>query len=134
MRRSLSGLLLVAGLLAAGPAPAQNTPQKVWTLPSPVVRLGYCSLAVSTSAVGFSGCSGGIPSAPPGTLGPVEAIVEAVGAMNFRDDGTAPTSSAGGGFPLTAGQNWTFTTVPLSQVQFIAGSATTLNVLFYAIR
>jgi len=64
----------------------------------------------------------------------VEAIVEAVAPVNFRDDGTAPTRATGGGFPLAAAQVWTFTTSPLSQVQFIAGTATTLNVLFYAVR
>jgi hypothetical protein len=130
-RRFLTALALLAAL--ASPAGAQQLPQKVWTLQSPLVPLGYCQLSVPTSpAVGFSGCSGGIPSGPADGLGAVVAIVEAVGAMTFRDDGTAPTSAVG--FPLTAGQVWTFTTSPLSQVRFIAGTATTANVLFYAVQ
>ncbi len=130
MRFRLAVLALLAAL--AAPAGAQQLPQKVWTSAAPLVPLGYCQLAVPTSAVGFASCSGGIPSGPADTLGPVIAIVEAVGAVTFRDDGVAPTSTVG--FPLAAGQTWTFTTSPLSAVRFIASTATTLNVLFYAVQ
>jgi hypothetical protein len=129
-RTAIVAAALWLGALAA--AAAQQLPQKVWTLQSPVVPLGYCSLAVpATTATSLSGCP--IPSAPAGTLGPVVAIASPVAPVTFRDDGTAPTSGTPG-FPLVAAQLWTFTTNPLSNVQFWATAATSVNVLFYAVR
>jgi hypothetical protein len=57
-------LAILTALVLAVPAQAQNLPQQVWTLPSPVIPLGYCDLAVGATAGGFSGCTGGIQVAP----------------------------------------------------------------------
>jgi hypothetical protein len=127
--QSVAALALLAAL--AAPAGGQQLPQKVWTLPSPFISLGYCQLTTISVATSLSSCP--IPSAPAGTVGDVLAIVQPSAAANFRDDGTAPTASTG--IALAANQVWQVTTNPLSNFQIIPQTGTiTVNVIFYATR
>ena len=85
--------------------------------------VGYCQLAAITTATGLSSCPGGVPS------GALIAQIVATTAINYRDDGTAPTSSAG--MPVPAGFYFSYGAA-LSAIQFIPQSgAATVNVSFY---
>jgi hypothetical protein len=59
-------------------------------VPGPMVPVGYCQLTATGSAALVSTCSGGIPV---GTS--VAYITVETANIRWRDDGTAPTTSAG---------------------------------------
>ena len=136
-------LLTAAGLTVFGAgligfceeSSGQALPQKMWSIPSPVLPLGYCSISVgSTTATAASlSCASSSILTPPGTLGQVYALVEAAGQVWFRDDGVTPSSTSG--FPMASNTNQIFTENPLSSVQFIGSSTSTqINVLWYGVR
>ena len=103
------------------PARAQGIPGQA------MVPLGYCQLSSTqlTSAVGLSSCSGGIPAGA--TM--VEMQAESAN-VRYRDDGTAPTSSAGS--LIVSGLNPFLYTGTLSALKFIAASGSpTADFAFY---
>ena len=114
---------LIAAAMLLWPVSASADAWQRWT------PLGYCQLAVTSSAVQTSTCTGGIPA------GAVWAYVCNEGtAARYRDDGTAPTASIG--VPLATGT----ATAPacasyygtLANLQWIAESGTaTLDISFY---
>lgn len=61
----------------------------------------------------------------------IMVLIEAEAAgVRWRDDGTAPTATVG--MPLSAGQEFQYTVVDFSKIQFIQSSAgAILNVSFY---
>lgn len=75
------------------------------------VPLGFCALSSMTASTGLASCSGGIPT------GTTYAVICAyTQGVTWRDDGTAPTATAGsGGQGLAANQcipyNGTFTAI-----------------------
>lgn len=85
-------LALVALLASIAVAAAQSGQRQV--------PLGFCSLASMTASTGLASCSGGIPA------GTTYAIIcTYVQGVTWRDDGTAPTATAGtGGQGLSTGQ------------------------------
>lgn len=113
--------LLAAGATLLGPdiALAQSGLRQV--------PLGFCTLSSMSAATALATCSGGIPSGT--TYGVFCAYTQGV---VWRDDGTAPTGTAGsGGQGLSAGQclpyNGTFTAI-----QFIQqASGAVLGISFY---
>lgn len=109
--------LLMAG---TGPALAQGA------VPGqPVVPLGYCQVTLSSAAVGLSSCSGGIPAGATMAYLAVETA-----NARYRDDGMAPTTTAG--FPALSTAAPFLYTGPLSKLQFIAQTGSpVLDVLFY---
>lgn len=79
------------------------------------VPLGFCSLSSMSASTGLASCSGGIPTNT--TYAVICAYVQAV---NWRDDGTAPTGTVGtGGQGIPAGScipyNGTFTAIRFIQ-------------------
>jgi len=113
------GLAGLAAAILAPPARAQSTRY---------VPQGFCALSSLSAAVGLSSCSGGIPAAAGFAL-----ICAYAQAINYRDDGVAPTGTAGtGGQGISAGQCIWYSSA-LSQLQFIqqAGGAI-LGVSFYS--
>ena len=116
MRRII--IAAVAALLWAAPAGAQgglrSTPN------------GFCTLSSMSGSTLLSTCAGGIPS---GTNYAV--ICAKAQAVNWRDDGTAPTAADGGGMTLPAGScmpyNGNFTALRFIQ---LSGGAV-LQVSFY---
>lgn len=64
------------------------------------VPLGFCSLASMSASTALSACSGGVPT------GTTYAVLCAyTQGVTWRDDGTAPTATAGsGGQGIAAGQ------------------------------
>lgn len=85
--------------------------------------LGYCQLTSIDTSTLLSSCSGF-----PATATRAVMIPEAQ-AIRYRDDGTAPTSSAG--FPVAVGVVVDYTGA-LSKVRVISQtSGAKLNVLFY---
>jgi hypothetical protein len=136
MMRGMLRAAIAAAALSLAPlagAAAQQLPQKVWTLQSPLVSLGYCQLTSISASTALTACAGGIPAAPAGTLGPVLAIVQPSASANYRDDGTAPSATVG--MQIAANQAVTITTNPLSNFQIIPTTGSiTVNVLFYAVR
>ena len=109
---------IVAGGVAGGASP---------TKPGQITPLGFASLSVSGTAVLLSSVSGGIPSGAT-----IATVVVNGNAVNWRDDGTAPTATVGtGGMGLSVGSQVVFTTT-LNTLEFIAqtGSAT-LSISFY---
>lgn len=91
---------------------------------APLKPLGFASASVTTGAA--------VPLSPP--AGAVGALIQATGGnINWRDDGVAPASTAGGGVVLVADAEpqW-FLQADLAALQFIAvGSATLLLVSYY---
>lgn len=91
------------------------------------VPLGFCSLASMSASTALSTCSGGIPA------GTTYAVLCAYAqGVTWRDDGTAPTATAGsGGQGIAAGQcipyNGDFTKIRF--IQQTGGSI--LGVSFY---
>lgn len=112
-------LIAVASLLPAKKGSAQSGLRQV--------PLGYCVLTSPAAATKLSSCSGGIPA---GTTYAV--ICSYIQGVVWRDDGVAPTATAGsGGQGLAANQclpyNGTFTA--LQFIQQISGAI--LGVSFY---
>jgi hypothetical protein len=60
--------------------------------------------------------------------GALEVVVECSAAVNWRDDGTAPTSSTG--FGLSGSTLFTYSG-SLAAIQFIAQSSATCNFAYY---
>lgn len=89
--------------------------------------LGFCSLSSMSTATLLSSCSGGIPT------GTTYAVICAyTQGVTWRDDGVAPTATAGsGGQGISAGQcipyNGTFTAIQFIQQT----SGAVLGVAFY---
>jgi hypothetical protein len=138
MRRFLSAALalLFSATLAFG-AFGQALPQKVCTLQSPMVALGYCQQTSVSTAVGLNSGSGACASGIP--AGAVLAVVEVESqTARWRDDGTAPTASVG--MPLAAGAPYTFTSQvtddnALADVKLIPETGSmTVDATFYGIR
>jgi hypothetical protein len=128
MRKLLLAALCCLWGVSAHAAPGdQTTPSFI--VPGHVHPLGVCQLSVSSTAVGLSTCSGGIP------FGATYALVQNEGtAARWRDDGTPPTASVGmiisSGTATLPSQSGFSTT--LSAVQLIAESGTaTLDISFY---
>jgi hypothetical protein len=130
----IKGSLLAAPMLIwAAPTTAQQIPMKTWTLPAPVISIGYCQLTGVATATPLSSCSGGIPTAPAGTLAPILALVQPTANANWRDDGTSPTSTTGR--QLSSNSILTLTTNPMSAFRIIPTTGSmTVNVMFYAVR
>lgn len=113
-------LLAAAALLALSmPAMAQSGLRQV--------PLGFCALSSMAASTALATCSGGIPS------GTTYAVICAyTQGVVWRDDGVAPTGTAGtGGQGLAAGQcipyNGTFTAIRFIQQT----SGALLGVSFY---
>lgn len=114
-------LLAAAALLALAiaPADAQNGLRQT--------PLGFCSLSSMAASTALASCSGGIPT------GTTYAVICAYAqGVVWRDDGVAPTGTAGsGGQGLSAGQcipyNGTFTAIRF--IQQTGGAI--LGVTFY---
>lgn len=114
---------VVAGILWDATARAQGTVPGQTMVP-----LGYCQVLAAglASAVKLSAaCSGGIPT------GATMVYLQAETAnVRYRDDGTAPTGSAGN--LLVSGSQGILYTGPVGNLQFIIGSAgAILDVGFY---
>lgn len=111
---------IIAVLFAAmiAPALAQSSLR--------TVPLGFCTLSSMSASTSLTTCSGGIPA---GTA--YAAICAVTQGVNWRDDGVAPTGSAGGGIPISAGScmgyNATFTAILFIQQT----SGAILTVSFY---
>lgn len=104
-------------LVPCSPSPGGNT-----VIPGPRIPLGYASTGSFSTATG-------LPTIPAlATL----AVIECTAAVNYRTDGTAPTSSVG--MPLTAGSYLPLTETATSMASFQmipqTGSAT-CNVDYY---
>lgn len=87
-------LLLLGALAVATPASAQQV-----TYSNP---LGHCQLTSVASSTLISTCSGGVPASSNYAL-----ICVSSAAINWRDDGTAPTASVGN--PVASGSCFGFT-------------------------
>jgi hypothetical protein len=113
----IAAVLLVPSLAAAqnrGVFIGDAAPVAIYPTGAP---LGFVQIPLSGAAVGLS---------PP--AGAAYALVSATGGnVNWRDDGTAPTTAVG--MPIIAGQA-PVALANLSTLQFIATSAQ-LNVSFY---
>ncbi len=119
---------LVAKIALAAVFAGVGTAYGQETMPGlPVVPLGYCQITAAQleSAVGLSSCTGGIP------LGATMVTLQAETAdVRYRDDGTAPTASAG--MLVVSGTSPSLYTGTLSTIRFIAASGSpVLNVAFY---
>jgi hypothetical protein len=122
MHLKIKAALLAIALAAvggAGPSSAQMQPGQ------PLVPLGYCQLTSLGSSTLLSTCSGGIPTGANVVILKAEAQ-----ALRWRDDGTAPTSSAG--MPIaTADAPFVYVGQP-SKLRFIEQtSGGKLNAAFY---
>lgn len=127
--RALIRSLVASAALSCAPALAQQLPQKVWTLQSPLVPLGTnCQLTSISAVTTLAACPGGIPT------GAVFAVVQVeTNAARWRDDGAAPTSAIGQ--PLQVSTPIYFTVAPLSNVQLIPQSGSmTVDINFYGVR
>lgn len=92
------------------------------TAPYLLAPLGYQQFTVDGAAMGLPD----IPAAANYAI-----FVCVTEAVNWRDDGTAPTASTG--MPLAVSTYYTFAQRPLSSVQLIAqSSSATCNVSYYA--
>lgn len=112
-------VLILALLALCAPAAAQ-----VATPGVPLIPLGYCQLTSIDAATALSACPGGIPAGA--TLAFVQPEAQAI---RYRDDGTAPTTTAG--FPLAVGASLLYAGT-LSKVRVISQtSGAKLDVLFY---
>jgi hypothetical protein len=117
------GLLAAALMLWSASAHTQNAP--IFPGPSTPVSivpegtpLGFEQISLSGAAVGLD---------PP--AGATFALVAVTGAnANWRDDGTAPTSTIG--MPLVSGQA-PIAMANLQALQFISTGTSTLAVSFY---
>ncbi len=116
-----------AALLAVGLAVFAVSPPALAQSGLRQVPLGFCALSSLSSVTSLSACSNGIPN------GVTYAVICAyVSAINYRDDGVAPTSAQGtGGQGISAGScipyNATFTAL-----QFIQqSSGAILGITFY---
>lgn len=91
--------------------------------PAQQVTLGYCQLSVTT-AVLVSTCSGGIPAGAT-----LAYIITETAAIRWRDDGPAPTTTAGN--PLATGVQLTFMG-NLTTLQVVAQTGTaSVSIGFY---
>lgn len=97
-----------------------------YAAPAPTEGLGYCQLSVTTSVL-ISTCSGGIP------IGADHAqIITQTQAINWRDDGTAPTTTVG--MPLAVATMLDFDGT-LTGLRVIAQTGTAVvNIRFYHYR
>jgi len=87
--------------------------------------LGYAQTSNLASAASFAGLGISVPTDTIMILISCEG-----GAIRWRDDGTAPTASVG--MPLTDGQEFQYTVVDFSKINFIAQSGSPiLNFGFY---
>lgn len=109
----------LAILHSCDPSAAQNGLRQV--------PLGFCSLSSMSASTALSACSGGVPS------GTTYAVICAYAqGVTWRDDGTAPTGTAGsGGQGIAANQcipyNGDFTKIRFIQQT----SGAILGVSFY---
>ena len=87
------------------------------------------------SALGFqtatiAGAAVGLPTIPVGAEFALVSVIS--GSLNWRDDGTAPTTATTGGMPLTSGAQQKFDQSPLSSMQLIRrGGARAVIVVSY---
>jgi hypothetical protein len=91
------------------------------------VPLGFCSLSSMSSATPLSSCSGGIPN-----FTSYAVICAYVQNVNWRDDGVAPTTTAGTGGQQIQANNCIAYNGTFTAIQFIQQtSGAILGVTFY---
>lgn len=118
---SVAKLWLIISLLLA-PLAAHATEVVV---PGPMVPVGYCQLTATGTAALVSTCTGGIP------VGASVAYISVETAnIRWRDDGTAPTTSAG--MPIVAAAAPFLYQGDLTKLQVIAVSGSpVVDLAFY---
>ena len=130
LRRFRTALALI---LVAAPAFAFNHPDSDNQLLDPVAPI-YLYSSSGAGQMGLSVTSGAAVSLTPpaGGKATIAQICVETATVRYRDDGVAPTSSTG--MPVAGGTTPSCFQYagPLSQIQFIAVSATaTIDVLYY---
>lgn len=119
---------ILAAVLALLPLGASAQLQ---TAVAPLLPLGFCQLTLTGTAALISTCTGGIPAGAG-----LAMIVDETANSRWRDDGTAPTASAGMLLTFNVAGNETMVyTGNLLKLQFIAVSGSpVLDISFYATR
>jgi hypothetical protein len=119
-------------LLFVAPALALNHPDSDGQLIDPVAPI-YILSSAGTPQLGLSVTTGSAVALTVPTKATIAQICVETAQVRYRDDGTAPTASVG--MPVTPGSTSPSCfqyAGPLSQLQFIAVSATaTIDVLYY---
>lgn len=85
------------------------------------IPLGYTQITSLASATGIG----------PVPIDAIMALIEVEGAaVRYRDDGSAPTASVG--MPLVPGQEFSYSVVDFTQIEFIQqSSGAILNISWY---
>ena len=122
--RRLSLLAALAAVLAVAPGAhaqvARYTPQGCGTL----------SVTTGAAVLLSSGTYGGVSGIPANAT--FALIVPTANPVNYRDDGTAPTSTAGTSPQWSPGGLYPYQGTPLSALQMIGvGGTSVVGICFY---